>query len=101
MPTSTLKPHGSLTASPVSPVAAGNVSSGQLAIRGSGALSAACSGGSTPIVASSRPPRRLHLGLRRGSEALSSYGGRHLSRVCGSLALPQSVTRRSGASSGG
>ena len=68
---------GSLKAIPVSLVAAGNVNSGQLAIGGSGALSAAWSGGLTPIVASNRHLCRLHLALGRGSEVLSSYGGRH------------------------
>jgi hypothetical protein len=69
---------GSLPARSVSLVAAGNVNSSQLAIVGSDLLSASCSGGLTPIIASGRLLRRLHLGLGRGSEALSSHGGRHL-----------------------
>ena len=68
---------GSLQARSVSLVAAGNVNSSQLAIVGSGLLSASCLGRLTPIFVSGRRPRRLHLGLGRGSEALLSYGGRH------------------------
>ena len=45
---------GSLQARSVSLVAAGNVNSSQLAIVGSGLLSASCSGGLTPILASGR-----------------------------------------------
>jgi hypothetical protein len=82
----TYETSGSLQARFVSLVAAGNVNSGQLAIWGSDPLSASCSGGLTPILASGRRLRRLHLGLGRGSEALLSYGGRHLSCVCGLLA---------------
>jgi hypothetical protein len=82
----TYETSGSLQARFVSLVAAGNVNSGQLAIWGSGPLSASCSGGLTPIVVSGRRLRRLHPGLGRRSEALLSYGGRHHFCVCGSLA---------------
>ena len=82
----TYKTSGSLQARFVSLVAAGNVNSGQLAIWGSGPLSASCSGGLTPIIVSGRRLRRLHPGLGRRSEALLSYGDRHHIRVCGLLA---------------
>ena len=79
---------GTLTARPVSPMAAGNVNSGQLAIRGSGSLSTSCLGGLTPI--RKQPVRRLHLDLGRGTEVLLSYGGRQLERrlwIVGSATL--------------
>ena len=82
----TYETSGSLQARFVSLVAAGNVNSGQLAIWGSGLLSASCSGGLTPILASGRRLRRLHPDSGRRSEALLSYGDRHHLRVCGLLA---------------
>jgi hypothetical protein len=91
---------GSLQARSVSLVAAGNVNSSQLAIVGSGLLSASCSGGLTPIFASGRLSRRLHLGLMRGSEALLSYGGRHLFASVDCWQQLLSVSRRSGVSFG-
>ena len=57
---------GSLKAIPVSLVAAGNVNSSQLAIGGSGALSASWSGGLTPILTSSRAPVPPAPGLGEG-----------------------------------
>ena len=86
---------GSLQARSVSLVAAGNVNSSQLAILGSGLLSASCSGGLTPIFASGRLLCRLHLSLGRGSEALSSDGGRHpfASVDCWHRYYPSAVVR--------
>lgn len=92
---------GSLLARSVSLVAAGNVNSSQLAIAGSDLLSASCSGGLTPILASGRYSYWLHLGLGRGSEALLSYGGRHLFASVDCWQQLLSVSRRSGVSFGG
>jgi len=94
---------GSLIARPVSLVAAGNVNSGQRAIWGSGPISASCSGGLTPIATSKRPAvwAGCARAWGRGSEALPSYGGRHLFGVCGLLATLPTVSRRSGAGPGG
>lgn len=70
---------GPLPARPVSLVAAGNVNSGQLAIWGSGPLSASCLGGLTPIFASGRSAGCTRA-LGRGTQVLLSYGGRQLER---------------------
>jgi hypothetical protein len=88
---------GSMTAQPVTRVAAGYVNSGQHAIRGRLAPFFARSGGVSPIT-----KRRFggSPGLSRGSEAPLSYGSGQHSGVCGRLALLTSSTRSSGAGHG-